>query len=328
MNKILKNIFSSREFLLLLVIMILLITIGSNTKYFFTLSNFSGLLADISINSIIICGMTVLLISGTFDMSIGTLLPTISVLFGLLVEHKVPIIGAILISILAGSAIGFIIGIIITKLNINAFITTLAFLFIFEAASWLIGLTSKIAMTEFSPTFKDFPEYFTRIAGGKLFGIEYINFYALAIIIIFYFLLRKNVFFRQNFFIGGNENAAKLAGIKVNIVRIFNHMIMSGLVAVAALLKVSRIGTASAQSGGKQLTLMVIAAAFVGGAVLKGGKGSIIGSFFGIIIIAILQNAMAILNMNPVYTQMILGFLLLLAIIIDETINMYRTKKR
>ena len=315
-----RNKFLSREIFLLFIIIILIIIFNSQSDNFISRGNLPGLFMNISVNSILVVGMTILLISGSFDMSIGTLFPLLGVIFGVLVEIGFPLLLSAVITIFISAIVGLIIGISITKLRVNPFITTLSGLFIFEALSWIIGLrgalNKDIGVT--TPTFRNFPESFLNVAGGKFYDLEYINFYAIFIIIFFFIFLKRNLFFRQAFFIGNNFRAAKLAGIKVNQVIIFNHIIMSLLVAVTVLLKVSRVGSATAQSGGTNLSLNIIAAAFIGGAALSGGKGSIIGSVLGVILLVLFDNGLAILGISPVYTNIFLGIIIVISVVAEK----------
>jgi len=273
--KILGKIFRSREFILLLVIGIVFVIIGTRSEYFFTMYNIQGLLLNISVYTIIGIGMTILFVSGGFDM-------------------------------------------IVTKLKVNPFVATLGAYFIFRGLAFLIGITSKVRAAPSTASIKDFPESFRRIGGDEIYGIEYVNIYMLSFLIIFIILLARNVFFRQNYYVGGDINAARLAGIKVNIITIFNFALVSLMVAIAAMLRMSRVGTATATSGGQDTALLIIAAVIIGGASLRGGTGSILGTFFGVVLITTINNGITILGINPFYSQIVVGSILLLSVLMDE----------
>ena len=148
----------------------------------------------------------------------------------------------------------------------------------------------------------------------------------IAIVMIFYFLLSKNVWFRQNFYIGGNESAARLVGINVDRMKIFNYALVSTLVAVAAILRVSRLKSAAAGSG-EDMALIVIAAVVIGGASLDGGRGSILGSILGVVLISILQNGLIVIGTNPYFEKLFIGGFLLISVLINKYSRMMQAKK-
>jgi len=312
------KIFSKREFFLILFIGIIITIIGTQSEYFFTLANLKGLFVVISVNSIIATGMTIVFIGGGFDISAGTHFGFLGIILGLLLASGFPILLAILLTLLVGIIDGLIIGILIAKIGINPFITTLGAMFIFGGASYLIGVSSPLALTKISASFGNFPESFNRIGGGSFHGIEYINIYMIGIVGILYIFSRKNVFFRQSNFVGEDEQKARLAGLKTNLITIFNFSLLSFLIAIAAILRVSRFANATAFSGGPVMGLTIIAAVILGGARLKGGAGSIIGSVLGVIMLATMNNGMVLLNISPFYSNIIIGLILLGAVLSDE----------
>ena len=318
--KIIKRIVISREFFLLIVIGILLLILGLKAEFFFTIANLKGLMLNISIYGIVAAGMTILFVSKGIDLSIGTVMATLGVILGELLKRGLPVPLVIIIVILSGAIIGSTIGLLITKVGINPFIATLAYFFCFRGLSFIVALLSEDVKGEV-PFFGNFPDSFNRIAGGTIYGIEYIIFYAIAIVIIYQVLLSKNVFLRQNFFLGGNEPSARVVGIKINLLKIFNYALVTASGAIAIILRASRVGGTSATFGFPSFALIVITAVILGGGSLKGGSGSVVGSFLGVIIISIIYNAMVMLSINPFYTEFSVGFILLFAVLIDETIK-------
>jgi len=316
--KILGKIFRSREFILLLVIGIVFVIIGTRSEYFFTMYNIQGLLLNISVYTIIGIGMTILFVSGGFDMSVGTHMAFLGIIAGVLMGNGVPVFISIVLTLILGIIDGIILGLIVTKLKVNPFVATLGAYFIFRGLAFLIGITSKVRAAPSTASIKDFPESFRRIGGDEIYGIEYVNIYMLSFLIIFIILLARNVFFRQNYYVGGDINAARLAGIKVNIITIFNFALVSLMVAIAAMLRMSRVGTATATSGGQDTALLIIAAVIIGGASLRGGTGSILGTFFGVVLITTINNGITILGINPFYSQIVVGSILLLSVLMDE----------
>lgn len=321
----LKKALSSREFILFILIIAIILFTGFNSEYFFTGENFRGLMLVICVNAIVASAVTILFISGGFDLSTGSVMATLGIILGILLANGVNIILSIIITILFGIAIGVLTGLIITKAKVNPFIATLGAMFTFRGVAFVVGKASKLSSGTTAPTFTHFPKAFDNIAGKSFLGIEYIVFYMIAILILFYFLSTKNIFFRQNYYIGNNEKAARLLGIKVDRIKIFNYALVSTMVAIATILKASRIDAVSVLTG-ETLGLEVITAVIIGGASLAGGSGSILGSFFGVVIIALIYNVLIHLNVSPNYNKFFIGLVLLISVIIEVIINKFKEK--
>lgn len=315
-NKI-KKIVLSREFFLLVIILIIVAIVGAKSNYFLTLNNLKGLILSISVYGIIATGLTILLISGGFDISMGSTMSVIGVILGILLNNNIPVFLSIAISLVAGAAIGMSIGFLITKFDLNPFVLTLGYSFFLNGLSYLIGFSSKVRTGTTMPVFGDFPKSFTRIAGGSFHGIEYITFYLIFIIILFQVLLTKNVFFRQNFYVGGNEYASKVAGLKVNILKIFNYSLVSFMVAIAAILRASRVGGTTAGVSGITFGLIILTGVILGGGNFKGGSGSVMGSFLGVTLLSIIYNSIIMLGIDPFYGELFIGSILLISILIN-----------
>lgn len=316
------GIFYNREFQLFIIIIILCLVFGFTSKLFFSMDNFRLLMSIISVYGIVVTGMSILMVSGGFDLSIGSVFGATGMFLGLLLALNVPIITAIILTIFSGILIGLFDGVLIAKVNINPFILTLGGFFLFRGIAFIIGQISSIQLVGKAniSSISGFPETFNMIAGGTFFGVEYIVFYMIPVVIIFHILLTNNVLFRQNFNVGCNESASRLTGIKVDRIKILNYTLVSTLVAVAAILRTSRMKAASAGSG-EDMALEVIAAVIIGGGSLDGGKGSVLGSFLGIVLIKIIQNGLVLLGMSTYYEKLYIGAFLLAAVLIDVYIK-------
>ncbi|MCL4417573.1 MAG: ABC transporter permease [Actinobacteria bacterium] len=316
-----KKILLKRESILLLIIILVIITFSSLTKNFLVLNNLTGLFADVSIKTIIAIGMTVLLIGGDLDISVGTHFGFLGIILGWQLASGVNFIIAIIVTLLVGAFDGLVIGLLVAKLDINPFIATLGAMFVFWGLPNIITYASKAAISLSSSSFGNFPEIFKKIASTKIYHVELLNIYMIVILILSYIFLSKNVFFRQIFYVGGNKSTGKLSGIKTNIITIFNFTFISILVAVAAILKASRIGNTSATSAYPMASLSIIAAVVLGGGNLKGGYGSIIGTFLGVILLATIENGINAAAIDPFYSNIIIGLILLFAVVSDEIIR-------
>ena len=314
----LKNLLVGRELFLLILIIISCIVFTLRSEEFLTIANFTSIFALGSVYAMIAASMTVLFISGGFDLSVGTHLAFLGVVLGILLGNGVPVYISIILIILLGIFDGLIIGILIVKLHVDPFITTLGALLIFLGVAYLMGYGSSVAINSYTGSFGDFPESFLRIAGGTFFNIEYLNFYMIIIVVFIYIMVRNNVFFRQSYYIGGNPSAARLAGVKVNLIVIFNYILVSVMVAVATILRASRYGGTAHSHGGTSLSLFILAAVILGGASLKGGVGSILGSVFGVFLLQIINNGLLVSNVSPFYNDIFVGLILLASVLLDK----------
>jgi len=317
----------SREFFLFALIIILAVFMYFKTDTFFTLANIKSMTLIISVNSIIAAAMTVLFISGGFDLSSGSVMAFLGVMIGIFISSGINFIIVIIIVLALGTAIGSSIGFVVTKGGVNPFIATLGAMFMFQSLAFVIGLASPKMVAVGIPTFSFFDSPITKIAGGALFGIENSFYYMLAILIIFSVLIVKNRFFRQSYYIGGNEDASRLLGIKVDRIKIFNYALVSFMVAFATILKASRFEQTSA-SWGESLGLEVVAAVIIGGASLKGGEGSIIGSFLGIVLLTLIFNIIVLLGKNPLYYEFSVGIILLATAVLNDYVKKVYKNRR
>jgi len=168
------------------------------------------------------------------------------------------------------------------------------------------------------------PGSFRVLGEGNVWGIQNPIWIALLMVLIGDILLRKSRFFRQNYYLGGNERAAVLSGIKVDRLKIFNYAFTGVLAAFAGILMTARLGAASVTAG-TGLELKVISAVIIGGASLKGGEGTILGSFLGSLLMGMLVGALTILGVDVYWNTFVIGATLLFAVLID-TFGRYRRK--
>ena len=309
LSKALLGLANSRELMLLVLVVIL--SVGMTIVYpnnFPTSYNISAVLLNAAQNGILVAGMMLLMIAGSFDLSIGSTLALAGVWSGVVVGwwHWPAELGLIA-AVLIGSIAGVINGIIVTRLGINALIATLATMTIYR------GLTYLTAGTGVTPIGDDFKVY-----GQTVFlGIQTPFWVMLAIVVLGGWAIAKTRFFRQYYFIGGNARAAKLSGIRVERLTLVAFTIVGALAGVAGALAASRLNSAVV-SAGIGVELSVITATVLGGASLKGGEGSILGGVLGVLFIALVQNAMIINGIGIFWQPIIIGLVLLLAVSLDR----------
>ena len=276
-----------------------------------TFANASQLLLNLSIDTIVAVGMMILLISGVFDLSVGSIVAFTGCFTAYLLHfHQLPVGIAIALGLLAAVLIGFVNGFLIAFRNINPMIQTLA----------MMGIVRGLALLVSGAGIQNLPYWFDAIGQSRLLGIQMPVWYMVIAILLFSFLLEKTVFFRRYYFIGGNELAANLSGIPVKKMKMFAFMISALLAGAAGILLSSRIG-AALPTMGRGLELRVITAVVLGGATLSGGHGKIPGALLGSLFMGILANVMVLARISGYWQEIILGVILITTLWLDTTLQ-------
>ena len=296
---------------LLLIVLIIALIVGMSIlkpDTFPRPANAAVVLLDTAQTGILACGMMVLMISGMFDLSIGGILAFSGIMAALTAKYLgFPPIPAFLVGCVWGVFLGGINGVLVTRFKINALIATLATLSIYRGG---LQLVSGAGVTNIGNDFTVFGQ-------TKLLGI-YSPFWFLVVIAVgFAFLVGRTRYFRQAYYIGGNARAAKLSGINVDRTVFSFFLIMGFLSGLAGALLASRLNTAVVLAG-QGVELKVITAVVLGGASLSGGVGTIFGALLGVLLMALLQNAMIIAHINPFWQLIVVGIVLLISVGLDQ----------
>ena len=283
---------------------------------FLSAQNFSSILLNMAMETIIVVGMTVLLIGGEVDLSVGWNLSMSGVIYALLMTKAgLPLGSAILITLVVGAVLGFIVGFIIAYVQVNSFITTLA------AGLCYYGIMFNIAggrsVSRLGPDLTD-------IGMGTFLGLQYPVWYALAIVLVFLYLMSRTRLFRQYWYIGLNKDVAQLSGIPVARLKMAAFVMSSVLAAFAGIISAARYANAVLLVG-QGMELKAITAAMVGGVSFTGGIGSMAGALLGESFIALINNGMIIANVNAFWQPIILGIILLGAVILDVAFKRVNT---
>ncbi|HUI69362.1 MAG TPA: ABC transporter permease [Spirochaetia bacterium] len=303
----LRRLARQREFVIFLIVLVVFIGMSFASDVFLTTSNILSVLLSLSIESVMAVGMVVCMVGGGFDMSVGSVLGFTGIIAAELMTGGVPTIPAVIIALLGGVVIGLWNGFIIAKLKINPFVTTLSSLSIFRGLSYVITSGRNIA---------GLPDGFQAIGQLQPLGVQLPTVYALILLIIGEIVLRNSRFFRQYYYIGGNERAARLSGINVDRMTIFAYVLTAFLAAFAGVIFTARMGSASCQAG-TGWELRVITAVILGGASLRGGAGTVLGTFLGVLLMALITNALVLLGVDIYWQQFVVGVVLISAVIID-----------
>src|SRR5262245_12803117 len=295
---------------LLVVLIVVLIAVMAvlEPDTFARPANAAVVLLDTAQTAILACGMMLLMISGVFDLSIGGILAFSGIMAGLAVkELGFAPLPAFLVGCLWGMVLGAVNGLLVTRFRINALIATLATLSIYRGG---LQLVSGAGVTNIGNGFTVFGQ-------TQILGIYSPFWFMAVIVLIFAFLVSRTRFFRQAYYIGGNPRAAKLSGINVERTIFIFFVIMGFLSGLAGALLASRLNTAVVLAG-QGVELKVITAVVLGGASLSGGVGTIFGAFLGVLLMALLQNAMIIAGINPFWQLIVVGIVLLISVGLDQ----------
>jgi ribose transport system permease protein len=309
-----RRLLQSREFGVLLALILLVVAMRFLTPYFWKTDNVFNVLRGMSTIGIMAIGQTMIIVTAGIDLSVGSVLAASAMIAARMMFIGVSPWLAVLIGLSFGALLGAINGLIITRLKVNPFITTLGMLSIGRGLAYLLasGLEGTVAS---NVPFRN--EAVNFLGNGYIGPVPVPVIEMVALVVIFSLFLRYTVLGRQIYAVGSNEQAARLSGVPINRVRFFVHTITGLLAAFSGILTAGLLGT-SATNAGTGSELDVIAAVVIGGASLAGGEGTIIGSIIGAAIMAVLRNAFVLLRF-PIYMQTIsIGVVIILAVAIDQ----------
>ncbi len=310
-----KRIRSMKEFSVLVILIALIVFISIMSPAFLTVTNLRTTAIGFSCNAIIAIAMTLALVSGGFDLSVGSVLGLSAVCVVVLTNNGISIWLACLVGILAGVFCGTVNGLLIGYMDLNAFITTLGMQQMARGIVYVLTNGGSIGLQD-APGVKAF-----RVVGsGSIGNVPVLVIVCLVLVIIGDILVRRSGVARNVFFVGSNEKTSMLSGINTRLVKTLVYVLTGALAGLAGVLTASRFGTATSSTGsGVEMT--VISAAVIGGVSLSGGKGTVAGAVLGVIMMSVISNILVILNVSVHWQNFITGAILILAIIFDALSN-------
>ncbi|MGL4827232.1 MAG: ribose ABC transporter permease [Vibrionaceae bacterium] len=306
----------SKEWLIeqksLIALLVLVAVVSFLNPNFFTMDNLLNILRQTSVNAIIAVGMTLVILTAGIDLSVGSVLALCGAFAATLVAMEVPVLIAVPTALLAGAAMGAISGIIIAKGKVQAFIATLV------TMTMLRGLT--LVYTDGRPIstgFTDTADAFAWFGTGYALGIPVPVWLMVMVFVGAWYLLNHTRFGRYVYAVGGNESATRLSGINVDRVKIGVYAFCGLLAALAGIIVTSRLSSAQ-PTAGMGYELDAIAAVVLGGTSLMGGKGRIMGTLIGALIIGFLNNALNLLDVSSYFQMIAKAAVILLAVLVDN----------
>jgi ribose transport system permease protein len=301
---------SQLEMRMLALLALLSLALSLISPYFFTLSNILNLMDQSVITGIVAIGQTFVILIAGIDLSVGSLTGATGIILGLsLAELPLPI--AIVAAIVAGGLAGFVNGFIITKGRVAAFIVTLGMMSVGRSMAYVLSGANSISQL---------PEPLGDLASATVVGIP-LNFLVLVTLYaVAWYYLTFTKGGRTIYAIGSNAEAARTAGLRVDFYSILVYVISGALSAVAAVFLAARILSIDpiAANG---LELDTIAAVVIGGASLFGGRGTIIGTFIGVLIMVLIRNGLNLLNVNPYWQGTAIGSIIVAAVLLERFLS-------
>lgn len=303
----------------LAALVVLMIALSVTTENFATVDNGLNVLRQISVNLCLSIGMTLVILSGGIDLSVGSVLALAGavaasclkkgfVFLALGFEIHFNAVGAVTMGLFVGALLGGVNGQLITRLKLPPFVATLAMLSIARGLTMLH--TGGYPLTGLG-------ESFARIGAGSILGIPNPAWITAGLVVVFHILTQHTRWGRHLYAVGGNERAALLSGVNVGRTKRIAYILCGALAGLAGVLVAARLDSATPNAGvGYELDS--IAAVVIGGATLSGGRGTVLGAVLGCLLIGVLNNGLVLLQVSPFWQQVIKGLVILIAVAIDQ----------
>ncbi len=298
-----------RQYGIFIVFSIICLIISFIAPQFLTVSNWTIIITQVSINALLAFGVTFVIITGGIDLSLGSIVAVAGVSAAMLAHpDSYPVLVPVFAGLFAGLLIGAFNGFIITKSKIAPFIVTLG--------TMTIGRGLALILSNGRPV-SNLSDSFVFIGSGKLMGIPLLIIILICMFIICSVILNKTILGRYIYAVGGNEQAARASGINVTQVKMAVYSISGVLAGLAGILLTSRITTGQPNAGAG-FELDAIAAVVIGGTSTTGGKGSITGTLVGVLLIGVINNSLDLLNVTSYYQQVVMGIIIIGAVVLDS----------
>lgn len=300
-----------------IALLLLVIVFSFVSSDFLTVGNWVNIIQQSAIIAVVAIGATFVIITSGIDLSVGSVVAVVGIVSAqLTVSYGLPPWVAIIAGIAIGVAFGLFNGIGVAYIGMAAFITTLATLSIGRG----LALADSSGQTIFGLS-----NGYTFLGGGYVLGIPVPVIITIVLFVIAHFVLSRTVFGHNVYAIGGNREAARLAGINVRRIEMLVYVLTGALSGLAGIMLTGRLAAALPTSA-TGLELQVIAAIVIGGTSLLGGRGNMIGTFFGVLTIGVLSNGLDLLNVSPFWVQFVQGVVIFLAVLVDVIGQRARTR--
>jgi ribose transport system permease protein len=315
----LRGLLVARETGVLLALLVMCVFLSLTTDSFLSVRNLLNVGRQVSVLGIMAVGMTFVLVSREVDLSVGSTYAFASLVTGLLIVKGWLLIPALIVGLMAGSAIGLVNGVLSTYGKLPSFIATLGMLSVIRGAALLITDGQPVTVDVDKGARPDVIAQFYYLGQGQLFNlIPMLLVSFIVIAILGWFVLSKTTFGFRVYAVGGSDKAARLSGINIFNTKILAFVLMGLLSGLAGILSLAFLPSGQAGRTGVGLELDVIAATIVGGASLSGGEGTVLGTILGVLIVGVLRNGLVLLSISPFWQTTVIGLVIVLAVGLDK----------
>ncbi len=306
---IIKNLFAHRESSVFLIIILAVIIVSIIQPKFLSMSNIRAVAIGLSTDGLMAIGLTVVLVLGGIDISVGSVSALSCVVTGALFLAGVNIWVSVLVALLVGVGVGLFDGFMVSKIGLPPFIVTLGMMSLARGAAYIFTQGSPLSMGGLPTAFKFF-------GTGDVVGIPSLFLFFIIVAVFADMMMKRSNVFRNIFYVGSNENAAKLSGVNVSKVKIWVYILSAALATLAGILSLARFNVATPQLGNMAET-RAIAAAVIGGTSMSGGVGSVLGAVLGVILLNLVNSALVMLDVSVYWQDFVTGAILVLAVTLD-----------
>ncbi len=291
-----------------LTLVALFVGLAVASPHFLTGTNLSSVVRQTAVINIMALGMTMIIICGGIDLSVGSILAMGGLLGAMAMEKGWPVGVGVLAGVLTGMLCGWVNGFLTTRLRINPFIVTLGTLGIVRGLALIISNGLPV---------HQLPKSFAYLGEGTVLRVPFVLFVLIACAVIVHVILEHTKLGRYAFAIGSNQEAALYAGVNIGLVTVAIYTLGGMLTGLAGMIEASRLMTGQ-PTAGQGYELQAIAAVVIGGGSLRGGEGTVVGTLVGALIMGLLANGSDLLGISPYLQQAIIGAVIILAVAIDE----------
>ncbi|MGE4571613.1 MAG: ABC transporter permease [Candidatus Izemoplasmatales bacterium] len=280
---------------------------------FFSIYNLQNIFKQVSINGLIAYGMTFVILLGAIDLSVGSILSLSAYFVGMMiVSAGIPAPIAIIAGMISGALLGLINGLLVSKMKLQPFIATLSTMTIYRGLTKVISNGLPVRELEENSALMGW------LNKGEVIIFPVTMIVLILFLIISLFMLNKTIFGKHIYATGGNEEAARLSTVNTEKIKIYVYVLSGLFASIAAILYLARFNSVY-PSAGEGAELDAIAAVVIGGTSMSGGRGKILGTFIGILIIGVMNNGLDLIGVSSFYQDIIKGFIILFAVVMDKS---------
>ena len=310
-KSVIKKITGSREALLAIIVIVLFAVVTAISPSFLTPKSLMEMLKNNAVTMVMSLGMLCVMLVGGIDISIMSTLALSGMSIGMLLKygHITSTLLAFIIAMAIGIACGLVVGLVISRANVPPIIATMGFMYIYRAMGYLVSHGGEWASAAALGDFKNF-------ATTNFLGINKVIWVIIVCYVVFFFFMKWTRTGRRIYAVGSNASAAQVSGINAKNINLLVYVIMGVLTAIAGLIVTTRLGSGQ-PSAGLNFEMDCITASVVGGTSMSGGRGKVMGTVVGVLLLTVLTNGMTLVGMNTYWQQVLKGIIIVVSVLAD-----------